>query len=322
MGRSIFEFLAPEYHEVARSSISRAIEEGTVQQYLAYGQTDHRAYAVYETIVAPVTEADGSKGAILVAFDVTRTRELEERLKRSEKMESLGTLTAGVAHNFNNLLAVIRPTLELLQEHVDVEGRSFLEEATQATDRAASLIRQLMIFAGTRRPAEVGTCDLAELAEAAVQMCRRLVGPEVHVRFEREAGRFPIRAHGSEIEQVIVNLILNARDAFRTTGSTRGEVRVKVQRAEGASSRGSSEGGPSARVVVEDDGPGIDPNVLPRLFDPFFTTKSPGEGTGLGLAISWSVVEGLGGTIECQSRSGEGARFTVSLPLEAEVPQR
>lgn len=443
IGRSMFDFIAPETIPVARAAVEEVLLHGVTRRYHGPGQGDHGQWANYESIVAPVAEPDGSRGVILVAFDVTeqtereralarseeqlrialeatglglwtwevasgkvewsdrmceimgsqtplvpqdylehvhpedrdalrRTftqlmksseglwtphrlvrpggevrwvipcgsvsrdeqgrpqrvvgglldvthiRSLEARLQRAEKLESLGTLTAGVAHNFNNLLAVIRPTLDLLDDYVLPGGRPLLQEAIQATDRATSIIRQLMTLAGTRRVPSSGRADLGALASSAVQMGQRRFGGSLELRLERADGALPIVGEGPEVEQVLVNLIVNAHDALSSAAAAHPRVTVRVRRLAEPPPHLGLEPRAYACVEVEDNGPGVQPGAEPRLFDPFFTTKAPGQGTGLGLAISWSVVRSLGGTIEARSRPGEGASFLVYLPLRAE----
>lgn len=444
LGRSMFDFIAPDTIPAARAATEAVLAGGGVHRFHGPGRGDHGGWSDYETIVAPVAEPDGSRGMILVAFDVseqaareralarseeqlrialeasglglwtwevstdktewsermceimgsrtplppsrylervhpedramvgealqrildrgedawvshrilhddgevrwvipcgrisrdaqghpervlgghldvTRVHQLEERLQRAQKLEALGTLTAGVAHNFNNLLAVIRPTLDLLQEHTASAGQPLLAEAISATDRATGVIRQLMSLASTRRPPPSGMADLNEAASSAVRMCQRRFGDEVDLRLEREPGPLPIAGEGSEVEQVIVNLLVNARDALKGAGTPAPTVRVRVRRAEDVSVPSGLAGRAFACAEVIDNGPGIDASSQPKLFDPFFTTKRLGEGTGLGLAISWSVIQNLGGTIEVRSRPGEGTRFLVYLPLRPEV---
>lgn len=447
IGRSMFEFIPAEFQEAARVSIGRALADGSVQHYQIRGQGGPNKLADYETIVAPVADAGGRSGVVLVAFDITEQAErqralarseerlriaveatglglwswdlatnrtewsermceimgrntplgvadykeavhpedremiraalrkiagadenawtahrilrpdgetrwvipcgrintddsgavvhvvgglldvtpirlLEQRLLQAERLESLGTLTAGVAHNFNNLLAVIRPTLDLLLDHVDRDGLPLLSEATVATDRATNVIRQLMVFAGTRRQLAGDSVDLGETVRSVVQLAQRLVAPEITLELDEVPEPLPVTTQVGEVEQVIINLITNARDALRSSRTRAPRIRVRVERTEHTPPTCAASVGGFARLVVEDNGPGVDPSIQPRIFDPFFTTKRPGEGTGLGLAISWSVARRLGGTLECVSNPHEGSSFVFYLPLDDRAEPR
>jgi PAS domain S-box-containing protein len=252
-------------------------------------------------------------------LDVTQIHALEERVGQAERMESLGTLTAGVAHNFNNLLAVIRASLDLIAAQVTDEARAAHADALHATDRAAEVVRQLMTFAGKRRAARPEQRSLAELAGAAVRLCRRSFGVAVPIDFETSPQVPLVSCEPGELEQVLVNLLVNARDAVIEERPPEPKIGVAVDIVEQVpeallAARGATRGR-FARVVVTDNGAGMQENVQKRVFDPFFSTKGPGRGTGLGLAMSWAVVRSLGGTIACDSAPQRGTRFSVYLPL-------
>ncbi len=453
VGRSVLDFISPEYHERVRSTVGKACRTGNVERYTVTGQGDHAGPAHYETIVAPVNEPGGERGAILVSFDttaqvereralieseeqlrlavdatgiglwtidlktgrvwwnertreimgrdaplpmdryvpeavhpedreivggsmgklqegednawtphriqrpdgevrwiipsgkvvrdaegkavrivgghldVTSTHQLENRLREAEKMEALGTLTTGVAHNLNNLLAVIRPTLDLLEDYVRAQGRDLLTEAVRATDRASNVVRQLMTFAGKRRAARPQVVLLSKLVQEAVDLSRRSMPPNIQLYFASTLPQAMVRVDPSELSEVFANLLVNARDALLEAGTAGARIEVTVEgvrTAPGvATAAGTAVASPGlARVVVSDNGPGIEESVRRRVFDPFFTTKAPGKGTGLGLAISWSVARAAGGSMDCESSPGESTRFSVYLPLVAGAPSQ
>jgi CheY-like chemotaxis protein len=234
-------------------------------------------------------------------------------------MESLGTLTAGVAHNFNNLLAVIRASLDLIARQMTDDVRAAHMDAVHATDRAAEVVRQLMTFAGKRRAAEHEPRALADLASAAVRLCRRSFGLAVPIDFDAGHELPLVSCDPTELEQVLVNLLINARDAVLEARPSQPKIGVRVDIAEQVADVPSAKRGPArgrfARVSVSDNGAGMGEVVQKRVFDPFFSTKAPGRGTGLGLAMSWAVVRSLGGTIACDSLPGRGTTFRVYLPL-------
>jgi CheY-like chemotaxis protein len=238
-------------------------------------------------------------------------------------MQALGTLTAGVAHNVNNMLAVILPTLDELESHVGTEGKALLHDASVAAQGAAEVVRQLMSFAGKRRQSHPTRVRVAEVVDSAVEICRRAItGPSIDLRLENDQER--VRCDPGELRQVVVNLIANARDALQTSSSGPPLVQMRVRLATAAPiALAERDAGGQPQYVclsVIDNGPGIDRETQRRIFDPFFTTKGPLGGTGLGLATAWSVVTANGGTIECESSPGAGACFRVYLPVAAETP--
>lgn len=263
-------------------------------------------------------DAAGNRRLIGGNLDVTQLHALEERVRQAERMESLGTLTAGVAHNFNNLLAVIRASLDLIAAQMTDDARAAHVDALHATDRAAEVVRQLMTFAGKRRAAEPEQRSLADLASAAVRLCRRSFGVAVPIDFDAGQELPLVSCEPAELEQVLVNLLINARDAVLEARPLRPRIGVSIdivdQVPDLPANRGAARGR-FARVVVSDNGTGMAEGVQKRVFDPFFSTKGPGRGTGLGLAMSWAVVRSLGGTIACDSLPGRGTAFRVYLPL-------
>lgn len=229
----------------------------------------------------------------------------QRSLVTSEKMASVGRLAAGIAHEIGNPLSAITGLVELVESGgLDPEQeRELLRRARKETERIHHIIRDLLDFA-RREPTEEpdASCDLVEVIEDAV----RLVGPQKdvrHVVFERRFPDTPPRVRGAapRLAQIVLNLLLNAADAVRG----RGTIRIEVRRCDD---------GDAVELVVEDDGPGISPEVRDHLFEPFVTTKPPGRGTGLGLAVCHTIVSSLGGTIEAGDAPEGGARFTVRLP--------
>jgi PAS domain S-box-containing protein len=270
--------------------------------------------------VSVTRDAEG-RGVRIIGgnLDVTQINTLEERVRQAERMESLGTLTAGVAHNFNNLLAVIRASLDLIAAQVTDEARAAHADALHATDRAAEVVQQLMTFAGKRRTAQPEQRSLGELAGAAVRLCRRSFGVAVPIDLGASTESPLVSCEPGELEQVLVNLLINARDAVIEARPPDPKIGVSIdvvdQMPEALLAARGTGRGRFARVVVTDNGAGIEESVQKRVFDPFFSTKGPGRGTGLGLAMSWAVVRSLGGTITCDSAPQRGTRFSVYLPL-------
>ena len=248
-----------------------------------------------------------------IARDITERRNLEERLRQSQKMEAVGQLAGGVAHDFNNLLTVIvgNASLLLTEPELAPVARANVAEIATAADRAATLVRQLLTFS-RRQIASARPVDLAESIAGMVSLLRRLVG-ERTVLETRFADRIPlVRADAGMMEQVVMNLVLNARDAMPGGG----RITLALDAEVGTLGRapGPAPVGGFVRLTVTDTGTGIAPDDLPHIFEPFFTTKEVGRGTGLGLATVFGIVEQHGGWIEVDSEPNRGSTFRVLLP--------
>lgn len=242
-------------------------------------------------------------------MDITKQRGLEEELRRASRLESIGRLAGGVAHDFNNLLAAMLGSLELLEEHCPEIARQDLYTARHSALRARDLTRQLLAFA-RKQPVEWKTVDLARLVHEIELMLRRLVGPSVEIVIE-SAEPVIVRADPALLEQVLVNLVVNGRDAMPSGGS----LAIRVARETNTSATTCTT--PEVAVLeVSDSGIGMDEDTRKKVFDPFFTTKS--HGTGLGLASSYGIVQQHQGDISVESQLGRGTRVRVVLPaLEA-----
>ncbi|MBX3275844.1 MAG: response regulator [Sandaracinaceae bacterium] len=267
--------------------------------------------------VEPLRDAnDAIVGVIGVALDVTDTRLLEEQVRRSQKMEALGQLAGGVAHDFNNLLTAIVSFTELAQEQVPegTEAREDLSQVLSAAHRGTDLVRKLLAF--SRRPtAKAETVDLNRVVTDLVPMLRRLVGEKVEIAVELGAPAPTTRAETGSLEQVIVNLVVNARDASPRGGTVTVSTRtIALSHADPRVAHGSLAPGYYRVLAVRDDGPGIAPSVRERIFEPFFTTKPAGKGTGLGLSTCYGIARSAGGGIDVASAPGSGATFRVYLP--------
>ncbi len=250
-----------------------------------------------------------------VAEDVTDQRELESQLRQMQRLEAVGQLTAGVAHDFNNVLAVVQGHADLLL--LDAEPGSALEESlrqiSQAARRAANLTRQLLAFSRKQvlQPRDV---DLNEVIANMVKMLRRAVGEAVTVDLACADQPMPVHADVNMLEQVILNLAVNARDAMPKGGRLR--LTTRHLDLDGNASHGQPSGGVGVHVClsVSDTGCGIPPEVMPHIFEPFFTTKDIGKGTGLGLATVYGVVKQHRGWIHVDSKVGQGTTFEIYLP--------
>lgn len=262
------------------------------------------------------TSAEGRPLMMGGCMDVTRQHELEEQLKQSQKMEAVGSLTAGIAHNFNNMLAVIIPTLELAENLVPQQHLTLIQHASHAAGRASELVLELMTYAGQSATTRRVNADLKRVVEAAADICRRTFDAHITLRVEYETPPPVIACSPVQIEQVLVNLLLNARDAVLDANVPRGSVTMRVRRARPSAAPGAvAPDGLAVCIDVIDNGAGMSDEVRARIFEPFFTTKGVGRGTGLGLATSYAIVREHGGTISAESEIGRGTCFTVELPI-------
>ncbi len=242
----------------------------------------------------------------------------EEALRQSQKMEALGQLTGGVAHDFNNLLTVIRGYAQCLlaDGHQKPAAHDALLQIESAAERAANLTSQMLVFSRKKR-LQPEHLNLNDVISQLNKMLRRLVGEDICLQFQPCPELLSVHADRAMIEQIVLNLVVNARDAMPKGGLAlirTDEIQVtEAMLVTNARARK----GTFARVTVSDTGCGIDPAVLPRLFEPFFTTKEPGKGTGLGLATTYGIVKQHEGWIDVKSRLGQGATFEIYLPVSS-----
>jgi PAS domain S-box-containing protein len=241
--------------------------------------------------------------------DISERKRLEAEFLRSQKTEIVGRLSQGIAHDFNNLLMGIRSCASLAEDELAGSGpaAALVKEIENATERGIALTRRLLAFS-RNRPSKLVPVRVGEVIEANAPMWRRLLGEDVELSLSCDAGGGRILGDAGLLEQVLINLVVNARDAMPRGG--RISIETSLREAPPASGRRGTE----LVLVVRDQGSGIDPRVLPRIFEPFFTTKDPGKGTGLGLStVAWIVKE-LGATIDVASDRGRGSTFRIAFP--------
>ena len=258
-----------------------------------------------------------SSVANVIGAAVTREREeqLEQQLQRVRRLESIGQLAGGVAHDFNNLLAVILNFAEFALDEAE-EGSELhadIDQIRRAAERAAGLTRQLLVFS-RREPVDVQVVDVNEALASTEQMLRRTIGEHIELRSHPEPGLWPTRAGGGQLEQVLVNLAVNGRDAMPDGG----RLTIRTRNTELAPP--DLPRGRWVLLTVEDTGTGMVPSVAAQAFDPFFTTKPKGQGTGLGLASVYAIVTQAGGDVSIESRVGKGTKVSVWLPAAEGVP--
>lgn len=239
-----------------------------------------------------------------VALDVTEEKMLAEGLRRSQVRQAMGDLAAGIAHNFNNMLAVILPNVEGARA-VSAEVEPLLADVSAATQRAAELVKQILYVVRGQGAGPREDVDLVRVVGHVVELCRRTFDRSIVLDVAPLPARALIRGNVSHVEQVLLNLCLNARDALHDVASPR--LRLELVTVAG-----------QHRLVVQDNGAGMTEETLQRLGELFFTTKAPGKGTGLGLATAFGTMRDLGGRIEVKSTLGQGARFELWFPAVSE----
>ncbi len=248
-------------------------------------------------------------GAIALLRDVTQKRSLEQLLVHSQKMEAVGQLAGGVAHDFNNLLAVIEGSGEMaLDELTDHPAREDVLDMVTAAKRAASLTRQLLAFS-RREAARPEPIQLAAVVRSVDKMLKRLIGEHISLRTKLQEVS-PVMADSNQLEQVLINLCVNARDAMPEGGTL--SIELFALPADDPSALPDTD---TVVLTVSDTGTGMDSEVLKRIFEPFFTTKEIGKGTGLGLSMVYGIVTQNGGQISVESSVGRGSTFTITFPV-------
>ncbi len=280
---------------------------------------------------------EGEAMLLVVARDITERKraeealhQAEEKLRQAQRMEAIGKLAGGVAHDFNNLLTAINgySALGLAQASQESGLHGYMEEINKAGERAASLTRQLLAYS-RKQVLRPSTLDLNSAVSNTHKMLTRLVGDHIHLALSLEESLGWVMADAGQMEQVLVNLVLNARDAMPDGG----EITLKTRNAnlDGEEGTGSALSAPPGRYVVlsvQDNGIGMDVEVQKRIFDPFFTTKGIGKGTGLGLSVVQGIVAQSGGYIAVDSSPGKGSEFAIYLPtampaaMPSELPDR
>ncbi len=263
----------------------------------------------------PVRDDDGRIYRIAgIAEDITSNKKLEELLRHSQKMEAIGLLAGGVAHDFNNMLTVIHGNATLLLEG-DPKGptHEYIDEILQASDRATVLTRQLLLFS-RKQLMQPDYVDLSAIVRDTTKMLQRILGEDITLVTEFAPDLPMIHADAGMMEQILLNLAVNSRDAMPNGGRLCIRTHLQEEQATDVASTPNDHRSPRVCLTVSDTGAGIPPEILPRIFEPFFTTKAIGKGTGLGLATVYGIVKQHNGVIAADSAPGHGATFRIHLP--------
>lgn len=286
------------------------------------------AWHTMDTISTSMRDEHGGLAIVVNSRDVTQhlqaeraLGETEEQLRQAQKMQAVGRLAGGVAHDFNNLLTAMLGYGQLLEERLASEGveAEELTEVLKAADRATSLTRQLLTFS-RRQASQPRVVDLNTVVDETRKMLQRLLGEDVELVTRPEPNLYRVKVDPSHIEQVIMNLAVNARDAMPDGGSMVIETQSLDFEEAARTVPGTMPPGEYVLLSVSDTGSGMDEETLAHIFEPFFTTKDKGKGTGLGLSTVYGIVEQSGGCIVPESTPGDGTRFRIYLPKVAEAP--
>jgi PAS domain S-box-containing protein len=304
----------PEDRPKSGETIARGVGQGGWDNEFRIVRPD--GVVRWVTSKARVLDLDG-RGVVLGAvFDVTEAREREERQRSAQRLEAVGQLTAGIAHNFNNLLMGLMPNLELAVRRAPQELVPLLHGAEHSARRAADLVRQLMTYAGRGRGATRRVEPLSPLVDRTVAFCRTTFDRRITIEVAcRAAAAASIDA--SQIEQALLNLLINARDALEGAGVALPTITVSTEIVGPGAAALEGRTGDWVRVEVTDNGVGMDAATAQRVYEPFFTTKEVGKGTGLGLSTTHGIVREHGGFITCRSERGRGTAFALFLPSAA-----
>ncbi|MDX1673304.1 MAG: PAS domain S-box protein [Longimicrobiales bacterium] len=313
------------FEDFARETEPILEREGVVHAAFALKRKDGTEFAAEQTVTLLDPEEGIAGGAVSVVRDVSHRHALEEQLRRAQRLEAVGRLAGGVAHDFNNLLTVIRAhtdfaLMELPEAHALMEE---IQAIQNAASRAADLTRQLLAFS-REQVLQPRVVDMNRVVERSRRLLERVIGETIEVRTKLYPEPLPVEADPAQLEQALVNLAVNARDAMPEGGI----LTIGTALETGPLGSGSTldlddalVSGPRVRLVVADTGVGMDDATISRIFEPFFTTKGQGEGTGLGLATTYGFVAQSGGVIDVESEPGEGTVFILRFPRPDAEPE-
>ena len=314
LGKTDRELFPPATLEVIRQSDQQVLTHGkpqTAQEVILTGAGSRTFLSTKNAL----RDAEGRiTGVLGVSMDITERRRLEDQLRRAQRMEAIGAFSGAIAHDFNNLLTVIKGYSQLiLSGSGKPQSRTSVQQIDMAADRAASLIRQLLAFS-RQQILQPRVINLNDIVSNLQKMLHRLIGEDVQIATHLADDLWAVKADPGQIEQVLMNLAANARDAMPTGGRMTLETRNVTLGAEYTSSHADVTPGEYAVLAVSDTGMGMDAETQGHIFEPFFTTKPPGKGTGLGLATVYGIVKQSGGHIWLYSEPGAGTTFKIYRP--------
>ena len=317
LGRSAPDFLPAHLAEPSQNDDRHVRETGQVRETTEEHHLPGGRTLSVRIVRTPLRDARGNVvGVQAVFWDITGHRQLEEQLRQAQKIEAVGRLAAGIAHDFNNVLTLIQGYTQLLltRSELDEETRQMLKEIFLAGDQAARLSRQLLTFS-RKEAMHRQVLNLNELVRGLAGMLARIIGEHIKLHCDCAAPSPGIQADPGLMEQLIMNLALNARDAMSQGGDLRLETQTVSLDAVHAERHPEARAGDFVCLTVRDTGQGMASEIMDHLFEPFFTTKAPGRGTGLGLATVYGIARQHEGWVEVESQLGVGTTIRVFLPL-------
>ncbi len=323
VNRSAFDFLHPDDLSRVTSALKNAFANPGLPVSVEYRKHHSDGTWRYLQSVGRSIAGESPEGfLILNSRDISETRKLEEQFRQSQKMEAIGQLAGGVAHDLNNILTVVHMQLDMLK-HGDpltpIQADSVLD-IEKASRRAADLTRQLLMFS-RRQAAMKHDLDLNAVVTNITKMLQRILGEDVAMHISYAPQPLPVHADSGMLDQILLNLAVNSRDAMPVGGKIVIETSVAEFDEFAATQKQYARIGRFACLSVSDTGKGIPPEILPRIFEPFFTTKDIGKGTGLGLATVFGIVQQHNGWINAYSEVGKGTTFRMYLPLQKEAEE-
>jgi two-component system cell cycle sensor histidine kinase/response regulator CckA len=319
LGRSPTEVFGPEFGREIEARLRLVAASREPQAFELRWKQEGRERSIQSTLMPYLSEDGELRGIVGISRDVTKERGLEDQLRQSQKMEAIGRLAAGIAHDFNNILMAIGGYTDLVAAALppDSRLREDVAEIRQAVDRASSLTRQLLAF-GRRQLLAAEVIDLDDLVRRFEPMLRRVISEDIEVVLDLRLPEGRVKADQNQLDQVLMNLAVNARDAMPQGG----RLTIRTSRIEAPDEFERTRLGLGlesyAVLEVSDTGVGMDEKALSHLFEPFYTTKETGKGTGLGLAMVYGIIHQSGGRLAVQSAPGCGTTFRIYLPETTE----
>jgi len=314
IGRPI-SLLAPKDRADEIPEILRKIRAGERVEYFETIRVTKDGHRLNMSVsVSPIHDAEGKViGASTIARNITAQKKIEEQLWQSQKMEAVGRLAGGVAHDFNNLLGIVTACTELLRSHANAESLEYVDNIREAAKRGAALTKQLLAFS-RRQQVQVQVLDLNERLKEVSKLLRPLMGDDVQISILARSATAIVEADASQIDQIVMNLAVNARDAMPNGGKLIMETGVFDFDESFAHEHPGMNAGRYAMLAVSDNGVGMNEATRSHIFEPFFTTKEMGKGTGLGLSTVYGIVKQSGGHIWVYSEPDRGTTFKTYLP--------
>ena len=314
IGRPI-SVLAPKERADEIPAILEKIRHGQrVEYFESVRVTKDGRHLNMSISVSPIYDSEGKVvGASTIARNITAQKKIEDQLRQSQKMEAVGRLAGGVAHDFNNLLGIVTACSELLRHRVDSESLEYIDNIHEAARRGAALTRQLLAFS-RRQPVQTQLLDLNERLKEVSKLLRPLMGDDVEIALLPRSATAIVEADPGQLDQIVMNLAVNARDALPRGGKLSLETGVSDFDEAFAREHPGLTAGRYVMLAVSDNGIGMDEATRSRIFEPFFTTKEIGKGSGLGLATVYGIVKQSGGHIWVYSEPGRGTTFKIYLP--------